>query len=266
MSEQGLHIIAINVGNTRTSFGLFEGGKPAWSRALPNDSIAALVQAIGAAWDEIEELDRSALVMASVNPPQADRLAEELGKATKERIYRIGPEVPIPMDHTVDDVSATGQDRLLAAFAAFNHAGQACVVVDAGTAITVDFVDGVGVFHGGAIGPGVKMMLRSLHQGAAQLPELEPVRPDENDAYGRNTTQAMLNGVFYGARGMVRALAERYAEHYGAYPQVIATGGDARLLFEGDELIEHIVDDLVLRGVALAASRTMVPGDGQDDE
>ena len=82
-------------------------------------------------------------------------------------------------------------------------------------------------------------------------------RPDDAEAFGKNTRQAMLNGVFYGARGMVRLLIERYAESYGAYPQIIATGGDARLLFGDDELIEHIADDLVLRGVAIACEAAL---------
>jgi type III pantothenate kinase len=134
------------------------------------------------------------------------------------------------------------------------------VVVDAGSAITVDFVDGEGTFQGGAIAPGARMMLRALHQQTAALPAVEFAAPegagdssgDDFQPFGRNTPQAMLNGVFFGARGLVRQLAERYAEKYEAYPTIIATGGDAKVLFEGDDLVERIVPELTLRGVAHA--------------
>jgi len=125
------------------------------------------------------------------------------------------------------------------------------VVIDAGTAVTVDFVDGQGTFHGGAIAPGCQMQLDGMHHRTAMLPEVKFVPPDP-EPFGANTRQAMLHGVYYGVRGMVRHLIERYAEHYQAYPHIIATGGDAHMLFDEDELIEHIDDDLPLRGIAAA--------------
>ena len=68
-----------------------------------------------------------------------------------------------------------------------------------------------------------------------------------------STTQAMLKGVYQGIRGLVWRLVEQYAERYGAYPTVIATGGDAPLLFDGDQLIDRIVPELTLRGIATTA-------------
>jgi pantothenate kinase type III len=108
-------------------------------------------------------------------------------------------------------------------------------------------------------------MLRSLHEHTAALPDVQLARPASigaaiDDPFGRNTAEAMLNGAFFGVRGLVRALAERYAEAYQAYPQIVATGGDAELLFEGDDLVEHIVPDLALRGI-VAACRAAVEGE-----
>jgi pantothenate kinase type III len=73
----------------------------------------------------------------------------------------------------------------------------------------------------------------------------------------------MLLGVYEGIRGMVRRLVERYAEHYGAFPMVVATGGDAETLFSGDDLVDRIAPDLVLRGIAVAARNA---AEGVDDE
>ena len=122
------------------------------------------------------------------------------------------------------------------------------MIVDAGTAITVDFVDGEGTFHGGAIAPGVRMMLRAMHEQTSALPMVESL--DElTEAFGRDTPQAMTLGALEFARGGVHRLIERYAGAFGAYPQIIATGGDAARLFRSDEVIEHVVPDLQLMGI-----------------
>src|SRR5690606_11235082 len=106
---------------------------------------------------------------------------------------------------------------------------------------------------GGAIAPGAQMMLDALHQRTAQLPEVEMAQPD--DPIGHNTREAMLAGVFYGTRGIVREVTEQIAERVGSYPMIIATGGNAPLLFTGFELVERIVSDLTLMGLAVCVRR-----------
>jgi type III pantothenate kinase len=153
-----------------------------------------------------------------------------------------------------------GEDRLLNAAAAYGELKQACIVVDAGTALTVDFIDGAGTFHGGAIAPGARLMLDALHGQTAQLPEVELKPPAE--PIGHSTVEAMRTAAFHGLRGMVRELVEKFAETVGQYPLVIATGGDAELLFKDYELIERIVPDLTLRGLAVTvAAHTQKPSE-----
>ena len=110
-------------------------------------------------------------------------------------------------------------------------------------------------------------MRRALREQTAQLPDVAFAKPDP-ETFGKTTREAMLNGVFFGIRGAVRMLSERYAERYGAYPRIIATGGDAQVLFEGDEFVEEIAPDLTLLGVALAhlAARRMAAAGGPDEE
>ncbi len=251
-------ILPVNVGNTRTSFCVASGDEREHLHAMPNEPVDALA---GAILSHARGLPAGApAVLATVNRPLSDRLLGALRQALgPDRALLLNDDVPIPVRHTLDESGAlsVGQDRLLNALAAFEVIKQACVVIDAGTAVTVDFVDGEGVFHGGAIAPGARMMLRSLHEHASALPSIDLGRPDsiqslEAGPFGRNTHQAMLNGAVFAVRGLARTLAERYAEFYEAYPQIIATGGDARLIFEGDDLIEAIVPDLTLRGIALA--------------
>ena len=93
-------------------------------------------------------------------------------------------------------------------------------------------------------------MLESLHEKTAKLPRVEFEIP--KGAYGRDTRSAILHGVFYGIRGMVKELVENYATELGTWPDLICTGGDAKMLFEGWELVHAISPDLTLYGIALA--------------
>ena len=149
-----------------------------------------------------------------------------------------------------DAPAQTGVDRVLNIAAAYEQMGKACVVVDAGTAVTVDCCDDSGAFLGGAIAPGVSLMLDALHEKTAALPRVEFAAP--TGAFGRDTNDAIRQGVYHGIRGMVRELVENYATQLGHWPDVIATGGDAADLFAGWELIHAVSPDLTFYGIALA--------------
>ncbi len=263
-----LQLLAISVGNTTTRFGRFDGSELSRSLRAPNASFAPLVEQVVALAGELPSADDSqpsVIVLATTNAPIADRLTSELEARTGRKVFRIGHDLPIPIETALDNDSIPGQDRLLNAIAAFDHLKQACVVVDCGTAVTVDFIDGDGIFQGGAIAPGANMQLQALHQGTAALPHVHLAVPTPSSPFGKDTTQAMLNGVYYGIRGMVRLLVERYAEAYEAYPPIIITGGDAPLIFDGDELIDRIIPDLTLFGIE-AACRKGLLSDSMDFE
>ena len=269
MPDAPLHLLAINIGNTNTQLGLFQGPKLVKTLVTPSTDTRAIVDGAKTLAGEADaESDaRRACVIASVNA----RAAEPADRALKGVIdwpgpYVIGRDIDIPLQGRLDPEAMTGHDRALAALAAFDAMKQAVVVVDAGTAITMDFVDGEGVFQGGAIAPGIRMALHALHEHTDALPDLEFIKPATDDPFGRNTAQAMINGVFHGARGLVRILVERYAEAYDAYPVVVATGGDAHILFDNDELIERVEDNLVLRGIAIACRKALATADAEDDE
>ncbi|MEQ9616512.1 MAG: type III pantothenate kinase [Phycisphaerales bacterium] len=256
MAESLPTLAALSVGNTNLSLGLIDRGKVSSVRGMPVGAVEELVSAI-------VEAGVDAVALASVNNDAVTKITDALHKRSDATVYRIGRDIPIPMAHALTDeaIAKTGQDRLLAAFGAFQVVEQACVVVDAGTAITVDFVDGEGTFHGGAIAPGASMQLRALSEGTVALPMIAPEKP-VGRAIGTDTFGAMQRGMYYGIRGMVRLLTEQYAEEYEAYPLLIATGGDARMLFEDDELIDRIVPDLVLAGIAKCCDLALGGGDG----
>ena len=258
----GPNFVAVSVGNSRTQLGLFIHGDLEGSERFDNQELAAVVQNVLEWWQRIAELPHACVLLASVNSRVANRLAAMIEDQLSIKIYRVGEDLPVPIGHQLDPETITGIDRLLNAAAAYDRIQQACVIIDAGTAVSVDFVDGEGIFHGGAIAPGATLQLQALHEHTAALPELQLTAPD-GEAFGRSTAQAMLRGVFHGLRGAVQRLIEQYAEQYGAYPQVIATGGDAQILFEDEELVDNIVPDLTLLGMATAA-RQALTGDQVD--
>lgn len=253
-------LLLINVGNSRVRMAAVVNGALQPGRALAVGTPAELLDACAAAARALTGSPQRepAVVMASVNDPVADPLAEALAGLTTTSGRRCGlVRVPrglgVPIVHHLPEPVTVGVDRLLAALAAFERSGQACAVIDAGTAITVDLVDDQGVFRGGVIAPGLRVMLASLHEHTAALPRIEPEEPGPDGvpppAPGLTTAQAMQRGCVAACRGLVRQVVEHYAELCGRYPRVIATGGDAPRLFAGDDLIEHIVPDLVLMGL-----------------
>ena len=261
-------LIAIAVGNTRTRVGVVQGTECAKAKSVATndpDQVASFVHAL---FDEFEfSSDEPVILVSTVSAPAADAIEEAIHSKFGWSSYRFGRELQIPIRHTLTESGeeTVGQDRLLCAIGTFDVVKQACVVVDMGTAITADFVDGEGVFHGGAILPGVSTMLESLSASTAHLPELKYRKLDPTSHEpGKQTDDAIILGVTAAAHGAIRFLAERYAQFYEGYPQIIATGGDMGLL-EDDELIESFVPDLQLHGIRVACGM-IIESDHEDDE
>lgn len=250
-----VNLLAVSVGNTRTRIGAFVEGKLLEAATLENRKGGALGEALEHAFHPLREREDAVILMASVNPAAAQALEEQIQRQLNRPVSRVERDLPIPIGRQLDREALVGEDRLLNAAAAYDVLKQACVVVDAGTAMTVDFIDGAGTFHGGAIIPGAQLMLDSLHSRTAQLPEVEVAKPLE--PIGHNTVEAMRAGVFYGMRGVVRELVERYAQQVGSYPMVVATGGDSDLLFRDFDLVDRIVPDLTLLGIAVTLRKAL---------
>ncbi len=253
-------LIALAVGNSRSRIGLFRGTELTSPSAHASDDPLGIARAAEAMSDTADGDDNPAVAVSTVNPAAADAIEREIRKAGL-RVMRFGRDMPIPFVHSLDEDGerTVGHDRLMCAAGAYAIVQQACVVVDLGTAMTVDFVDGQGVFHGGAIAPGLKMMLGSLADGTSALPKVEYERP--GSVFGKNTPDAMRIGVAAMAQGAVRLLAERYADFYEAYPRIVATGGDMGLL-EDDELVETFLPDLQLHGIRRACEMLL---ESEDD-
>jgi type III pantothenate kinase len=195
--------------------------------------------------------------ISSVNPIASQRLADVLARrwGGEPVVWVSTDQVPMRVD--LEPSSGLGIDRLLAAWGAYSRLQPETplVVVQAGTALTVDWVSREGVFEGGAILPGAAMTLGWLARGTARLPELSIPEDWERLAIpGRNTAQAMAVGCIAGLCGGLSWIVERYRHNQALPVPVVISGGDA------ERLVPHVPPpvcshpDLVLHGLAACAA------------
>ena len=246
-----INLVVLNVGNSRLAVAPFRAGELGEVVRLDLHEPASWGPAIGEAWKQIQGRENAAIVGASVNPDMDEPVEQAVLDAANRHVVWVGEDLELPIKVLTDKPEETGIDRVLNVAAAYEQMGKPCVVVDAGTAVTVDCCNEKGEFVGGAIAPGASMMLDALHDHTAKLPRVRPFEPPA-DPFGRSTQQAILHGVYHGIRGMVKEVVENYATELGTWPDLIATGGDATVLFKDWELVHAIAPDLTLYGIALA--------------
>ncbi|MHC4984255.1 MAG: type III pantothenate kinase [Planctomycetota bacterium] len=251
------YVLACDVGNNAIHFAHVHGEDVTRKQDMRLGELNGLGAALAKLWRRMPKPKK--LVAGSVNPTALKALEAAAAEATREEVLVIGRDVPLPIETDVPNPELVGVDRLCCAVAAYDRVGEACVVADFGTAITIDCVNDEGVFLGGAILPGLTMSARGLHGGTARLPEVQPARP--GGVFGKNTEQAIRSGLIRGARGALRELVESYATELRHWPIVIITGGDAKLVCGNvgrSDLVQAVVDDLALRGIAASYYRTLV--------
>jgi type III pantothenate kinase len=200
--------------------------------------------------------ERSLWHVASVHREGTQILTEWIAGQRPDDDVRVLSYRDLPIDVRVDFPERVGLDRLAAAVAANarRDAARPAIVVDAGSAITVDLVSADGAFCGGVILPGFRMAAEALFGAADQLP-LALLAPEAElpAVVGRNTEAAIKSGLFWGAVGAVRELIERMAGELDTPPQVFVTGGDLRQLAEHIGHGARFVPNMVLAGIAIAA-------------
>lgn len=246
-----INLLVLNLGHSRLAIGAFVAGALEHVARIPVDRPEQWAGEIERAWRMVKDRREPAIAAATVNHLLVSALEEAVAQATGGReIEWIGRDIDLPIKVLTESPQQTGVDRILALAAAHEQMGKACIVVDAGTAVTINLCNDAGDFLGGAIAPGAGMMLRSLHEQTSSLPLVALDAPA--GGVGDSTRQAILQGVYYSIRGLLKELAEQYATVLGDWPEIIATGGDAEKLFGGWELIHAIAPDLGLYGSALA--------------
>ena len=253
-----MKMLAVNVGNSRVALGVFEDGKLTQGERHQLGDKEELIETVQV-WGHMSAGADGPAVLASVNPPMAQVVREVLVQEVGMEVLTVGQEVSLPMKVDVTSPEKVGVDRILNAAAAYERVADALAVVDAGTAITVDCVSAEGVFLGGAILPGLQLSAKALHEQTAMLPEVKVVNPDW--VYGKDTNEAIIAGIYYGALGAIRELIERYASELRAWPATIVTGGDGELIHAQCDFIQAYVPDLTLMGIELSWRRMKGTGE-----
>ena len=257
-----MSVLAIDIGNSRVGLNVFTKGKAqdASIRLHHVDVDKEFESSLKILWEKAQretkegDDDDAEIVIASVVPELTARIEKTAKQKLEAKTQVIGRDIKVPLKTMLRDETTVGQDRLLAALAAFVHVEAACAIIQVGSALVVDCIDDEGIFRGGAIAPGLMMSAKALHDFTAQLPESSLTPPADDVPFGRFTQEAINLGLYAAARGAVRELLERYATALGNWPHVVATGGDAQALLgilPDNGLVDSFVPDLVLQGAAL---------------
>lgn len=254
-------LLAIDVGNTNVVVALFDGRtiKARWRiatdpRRTGDEYAVWLMQLL-----EIHGTDRTAItqIIISTVVPRALHNIEVLCR----NYFFIEPLVAgqgaanYAIDIDVPDPRSLGADRAVNTVAAHAKYPGDLIVVDFGTATTLDHVDFNGAYKGGIIAPGINLSLDALVGNTAKLPRIAIQVPKSTSVIGTNTEDQMLIGVFWGYVAMMEGLITRMRAEIGRPAKVIATGGLAILFDEASDIFDAVDADLTLNGLALLAER-----------
>jgi type III pantothenate kinase len=239
-------LLAVNVGNTMVNVGVFEGDRLVRTARIPAAQAADLRRAWPADLPPLDRLADVPVVACSVNPPVAERVEGALS-SVGARVRLVGRDFEAPMPTRVREPKRLGADRLVNAYEGYARYRRAMVIVDLGTAITVDAVSGEGVFLGGAILAGWRLAALALNEHTALLPAVTV--EDVPAALGDDTVSAIRSGLFWGAVGAVRELVARLRSEVGADALVLATGGDAARFGPHIPEVAQVVPELTLLGL-----------------
>ncbi|MDO8679391.1 MAG: type III pantothenate kinase [Acidobacteriota bacterium] len=253
-------LLAIDVGNTNIVIGVFRdtdlihNWRLTTSRERTSDELGVLVTSLcdrhGVRRQEI-----TGIVVASVVPPLTATLMTMAADYFGQTAMLFEPAVNGTMPVLIDKPAEVGADRVANSIAAFETYGKGLplIVVDFGTATTFDAVSAKGEYLGGVICPGPKLSAEALFQRAARLPRIDVTKPSR--VIGTNTVAAMQSGLFWGYVDMVEGLVRRIKAELGGAAVVVATGGLASVVAPESSEIEHVDEELTLRGLRLIWER-----------
>jgi type III pantothenate kinase len=245
-------LLAVNVGNTETTVGVFRDADLAWRwrmATVPERTADELAVLFGGFLEQQGlSFDRhvTGVVVSSVVPSATESLREMVRRyfGFPAVVVEAGVKTGIPV--LVDNPREVGADRVVNALSAFVKYGGPAIAVDVGTATTFDAVSEKGEYVGGAIAPGIRISARALYEQTARLVLVELTGP--RSVVGKNTVEALQSGLIYGHAAMIDGMVERMAKELGD-PTVVITGGLAPVVLPECRTIDHHEPWLTLEGL-----------------
>ncbi|WP_159888024.1 type III pantothenate kinase [Paenibacillus puerhi] len=253
-------ILVVDVGNTNIVLGLYKEKQLVhhWrlstSRATTADEYGIMMynlfQHAGIGLEQVQ-----GVIISSVVPPLMFVLEQLCVKYIKKKPMVVGPGIKTGLNIRYENPKEVGADRIVNAVAAIELYGPPCIVVDFGTATTLDYIDEKSQYIGGAVAPGIGISTEALYQHAAKLPRIELVKP--RSVVGRTTVSSMQAGIIYGFAGQVDGIIDRIRQEYKTDPTVVATGGLAELIASESRTIQLVNPLLTLQGLQIIYNRNM---------
>jgi len=247
-------LLAIDIGNTDTTFGVFAGEKlrATWHMETDihrmADEYAALLLNL-MRQQEINTADIKAIALCSVVPPLIATFEDLFQRYFNIAPLVVGAGVKTGVRIRMDNPREVGADRIVNAAAAHHLYGGPVIVTDLGTATTFDTVSKEGDYLGGAIAPGIMSGAEALSTRTSMLSRVELTRPKR--AIGTNTTAAMQSGIIFGYVGLIEGIVSRIQKELGEKAKVIATGGYASLVAKETKVFDAVNPALTLIGLKL---------------
>ncbi len=257
-------LLVVDIGNTNTVLGIFDGDRLLhhWrlmsGRRTSDELGIYLLGLFGLTGVDTSEITGAAVssVVPPLNAPWREGLRRYLG--VECLMIHSGLDMGISVDYV--SPSEVGADRLVNAVAGVHKYGAPLIIVDFGTAITLDAISRERKYLGGAIAPGLSVSMEALYGKTAKLPKVSFDAPDK--VVGRNTMESIQSGLMHGFAGLVDSLAKKIRLETGEGTAVIATGGQAEAIATLSETIEHVEPWLTLEGLRLLYGRNADGGAG----
>ncbi|MGH3102497.1 MAG: type III pantothenate kinase [Gaiellaceae bacterium] len=246
-------LLAIDVGNTQTVFGLFDGDglTEHWRVATEARRTGDELGVTLAAFLDLDAVDGVSLASAV---PALVRAYEDFAERWAQApLLVLGPGTRTGIPIRYDDPREVGPDRIANAVAASERYGPPCIVVDFGTSTNFDAVSPAGEYVGGVLAPGIEISMDALFARAARLTKVDFSEPPT--VIGKTTAAALQAGLVYGFAGQVDGIVARMRAELGGAPKVIGTGGLAELIAPHAATIEHVDPFLTLHGLRLVWAR-----------